>query len=178
MRKSAIFLFVILLPFLVIAESIEKPQPFLLRKGAAGKLKLGMSKNELYKQFDEKLTELTDLKLEGHYCPAIAIYLSDESNEEKQQPNLIAEITQKKDWTVWRIRVYDKRFRTKEGIGIGSTFGEIKKLYDFGWSHHGEHMLCAEVKDLKVHFEINGWFSKKTRDSIPDDREIISVVVN
>lgn len=101
--------------------------------------------------------------------------------EKKQQPNLIAEITQKEDWTVWRIRVYDKRFRTKEGIGIGSTFDELKSFYrekyEFGWSSHNEGMICVRVREMKLHFELDSRFSNKRRDSIPDSTKFISVVV-
>ena len=182
-KKLAILLFVLILPLLVYADDNTKQQPFLLHKGAAGRLKLGMSKQELYEHFDEKLTKLIDLKIEEHYCPAIAIYLDKERMENNQQPNLIAEITQKDDWTVWRIRVYDKRFRTKEGIGIGSTYGELKSAYvdkySFGWSALKEGTICLRViKELKLHFEFNGWFTKERRDSIPDSTKFESVVVH
>lgn len=53
-KMSANLMFVMLLPLLVFADDHKIEQPFLLQKGAAGRLKLGMSKKELYEQFDEK----------------------------------------------------------------------------------------------------------------------------
>ena len=176
--KQQIFLVSILLCLTNIhAENKEEnPLSFLLRKLSAGHLKIGMSKGELYTLFGEKNTKLVDLKIEGHYCPAVEIYQND---TETGKPSLIAEITQEENWTVWRIRVYDTQYKTKENLGVGSTIGDIRKVYDVKWGSCGEHVLCTRVDDIQMSFVIGffpmSWFIDKNSESVPDSSVVTSI---
>ncbi|MFC1489573.1 hypothetical protein ACFL6K_00010 [Candidatus Latescibacterota bacterium] len=171
---------IILFSFISSAENQDEKNDFLLQKEMAGRLKLGMNSNDLYSIFNKNMTKVIDLKLEGNYCPAIAIFF----DEKMEKPSLVAEISQEDDWHVWRIRVYDKRYKTKEGIGIGSTYGEINKTYskkyNVGWSHHSEGDLYVEITELKLHFELDVILSASwSRNNIvPDDTKILSFVVH
>ena len=180
MNKLIVLFFLILFPFVSWAGNPEEDQEYLLQKRQAGKLKIGMSADELYKNYEKKLTKRVDLKIEGHYCPAIEINLQ---NKETQKPSLIAEITQEDKWTVWRIRVYDSRFKTDKGIGVGSTLGDIRKFYKVFWQACGEQVLCAYVKDIQMSFVIDSAFPGKRPEKddpvlLPDDIIVSSIQIS
>ncbi|MBN1292916.1 MAG: hypothetical protein JXB48_13830 [Candidatus Latescibacteria bacterium] len=176
--KRLIFLMSMLLCLTITqAENKEEDtQAFLLQSLRAGHVKIGMSKDELYTLFGEKSTRFVDLNIEGHYCPAIEIYQHD---TETEKPSLVAEITQDENWTVWRIRVYDTRYKTEQDIGVDSTIGDIIKVYDVKWQSCGEHVLCARVDDIQMSFVIDffpgNWFIEKNPESIPDSTIVKSI---
>jgi len=45
--------------------------------------------------------------------------------------------------------------RTKEGIGIGSTFGELGSKYTIDWIGSGEGSVFARVETLAISFELD-----------------------
>src|SRR5215216_5222345 len=99
---------------------------FLLLPGRAGSLSIGAPVDSLLRTAFR--TRLVDLSLEGHFSPAIEIDLPDGS----ASPALVARISQLPCWDfrVSGISVYDPRFRTSEGLGVGSTVGELRRAYD------------------------------------------------
>jgi outer membrane protein assembly factor BamD (BamD/ComL family) len=163
-----------------IPQTSENRNNYLLSKGRAGNLELGMNSGELYSLFDKALTRMTDLKLEGYYCPAVEIY----ADKSMKQPSIVVQITDETDWKTWRIRVHDIRYKTKENIGIGSTLGEIKKAYGdtytLDWTAHREGERCIAVPALKLHFELDfnpyDW-KRENYDLLPADTKVLSVVV-
>ena len=58
------------------------------------------------------------------------------------------------EFSVWGIEVRDPRFRTKGGIGIGSTEGELRRAYSFHITEaEGAH--AAMVDALKMSFSLS-----------------------
>src|SRR6266480_96205 len=55
---------------------------------------------------------------------------------------------------VWGIEVYDSRFRTREGIGVGSTIGKLRRVYSVRFNREEGHSVI--VPSLMMTFGING----------------------
>jgi hypothetical protein len=124
---------------------------FALAPGRAGGIRLGMLRNEVFEAYRPRQVRETDLRLEGMPSPALEIRLPGGPSD---HPSLIAELTESRA-SVWRIRVYDPRFRTAEGIGPGSTLGEIRRVYTIDGIFTGEGNTVARVEKLGMSFVLD-----------------------
>jgi hypothetical protein len=138
---------------------------FLLATGRAGRVELGTSVDELYRLFGRDNARLVDLFKEGLFSPALQIKL----NAAATAPGIIADI---REWpcgefSVWGIDVRDPRYRTKDGFGVGSTAGELKRSYSFKISEaEGAH--AAMLDALKMSFSLS-------REGPVDQQRVTSV---
>jgi hypothetical protein len=157
---------------------------FLLNRHEAGDLKIGMAIDSVYPIYGDANIQLVDLRLEGQFSPAIRIFMDGGPDS---AASLEAEIGCGKQysWFIYRINVYDTRFITKEGIGIGSTLGDVRKVYKVNWIDYGEGPLMAGVEDLEMTFELDlpienlpaTWFELEDPGLIPDSVAVRSIVL-
>lgn len=173
----------LLVPILVGAGKRDNKNDFLLSKPKAGRLEVGTTVDGLYTKYDRKITKLTDLNLEGMFSPALEIYL--DGSEKRNKPSLVAEIIWRQgDWVVYRINVYDKKFKTDKGIGVGSTLGDIRKFYTVDRIGFGEGTLFARVEELGMSFALDfyqvpaQWFKTRDQNLIPNNAKVESILVN
>jgi hypothetical protein len=88
---------------------------------------------------------------EGMFSPVLTIKLSGAASV----PAISVDI---REWpcgefSVWGIEVRDARFRTIDGLGVGSTAGELRRSYPFQVSEEeGSH--AAMVKALQMSFAL------------------------
>jgi hypothetical protein len=115
-------------------------------------VELGQAVDQLYSRFGRDNIRLVDLFLEGMFSPAVQIHLPGSET----QPAIIASI---REWpcaefSVWGITVRDRRFRTNDGFGVGSTLGDLRKIYkaEVGW---GEGERVAHVAALGMTFMLD-----------------------
>lgn len=180
--SKLLFCILILVPVLSGAEKkLSDNSSFLLSKRKAGHIEIEMTIDALYIRYNRDSTKLVDLYLEGTFSPALEIYIKGARAENK--PSLVAEIGWQNDWIVSRIKVYDERFKTDKGIGIGLTLGDMRKFYTVDWIAFGEGGLVARVEAIGISFmldieKIPGEWSK-TRDQqlIPDSAKIVSALI-
>lgn len=152
--------------------------------GRVGEIKVGMSSNDIYAVFGKKLTRLVDLQLEGMYSPAIELF---KTENQRDNPEIIFELNQDK---VYRIQVHSPQYRTDKGIGVGSTFGDLRRVYGIKdpkqiiWGEEG--FFGAVVQELGMSFglDVNKTMKptqidnfNKTSDRIPDNTRIDSISV-
>ena len=132
----------------------QRQQPnYTLRLGFAGALRVGMRADEVIALFGKDRVSEVDLKLEGGPSLAFEIRLGDPSSG----PSLVAQLVSQAgipvgQREVWRIQVFDERFKTADGLGVGSTFGEIRNRRAVGISRGEEGCFCAFVRDLGTTF--------------------------
>jgi hypothetical protein len=96
----------------------------LLDFGRAGKLRVGTSVDRMAIMFGKENLRLVDRWPEGMFSPAIEIRL-----DRSVSPAFVVQI---REWpcaehSAWGITVFDRRFRTREGLGVGSTLAEVRR---------------------------------------------------
>jgi hypothetical protein len=147
----------------------------IVERAHAGPVAIGAIAEDVYHQFG---AHLIDLKLEGFLTPALEITLFG-----SDAASMVAEIWPSGDkLVVTRIRVLDPRLRTKEGIGIGSTYGDLRSRYPIAWVASGEGAFVARAESFGVSFmlDISGQQSLRTiRDParIPDNVRVIGMLL-
>jgi hypothetical protein len=124
---------------------------FLISAGRVGPIEIGMSVDEVFQRVGREHVRLIDLFKEGMFSPAVQVEMPGGS----VAPAIVADI---REWpcpgfAVWGIDVRDPKFRTAEGLGVGSTLGELRRLHAVELSHaEGEFAIVAA---LKMSFALN-----------------------
>lgn len=170
MKRFLIILYLLLI-FPLFPE--EKKENFLISKRKAGNIEIGMEIDKFLKFFDRNLINLKDLNLEGFFTPAIEIYKKDGNL------SILIEIDKvDSKWVVSRITLYDKDYKTKEGITVGSNFKELKEKYKISSIDFSEGFLYAIVDELEMSFKFeNNEKGKIGKPLIPDNSKIISILI-
>jgi len=134
------------------AASSAQEANFRLSDGRAGIFELGATVDEVYRLVGRERVRLVDVFGEGHFTPAIEIRLLGA----KVAPSIVAHISEFpcSEWAIYGITVLDPRFRTSEGIGVGSTVGELRRTYDVRFSREEGHSVV--VPSLKMTFAVGG----------------------
>ena len=84
---------------------------------------------------------------------------------------------------IYRIRVYDSRFKTKEGIGANSTFADLKSKYEIR-RVDTENGLRIYVEELYIDFvpdesQVQGsWYEKSDYKKLPDNLRIKKIIID
>ena len=101
---------------------------FLVAPGIVGSFENGMNVDEALLIAGPGQSKLVDLQSEGMFSPALEIRL----DPDQKEPSLIASIRWPcSRFSIYGISVQDPRYRTKEGLGVGSTLGELRRYFKF-----------------------------------------------
>jgi len=125
---------------LVLGQSIEARnalRDFLLTPSSAGRITLGMRKEDVRRVYRDHDVEEVDLSFEGPPGSAPALDIS-----KGEESLLVADLNDK--GKVYRISTGNPKFTTKEGIRVGSTLGEAKRY--FGKPAYVERRSLITVK--------------------------------
>jgi hypothetical protein len=127
-----------------------------LAPGRVGKLVMGMSLEAIYKVYPKEMTRKIDIdQSEEDDLPvhAVDIFL-DKNMDRHLEPSLSVRL-ETADGGVSGIQVTDPRFKTADGIGVGSSLGQIRRVYKGLYITAGEGSLAAVVPDQKMAFYFN-----------------------
>jgi len=128
-------------------EPEEDPADFVLTKGRAGDIRIGMPIEELQAQIREgHLLKDTTLNLEGQDYTAYVFKESDTS------AGLLVEQRCEPDCRVWRVGVRTADYKTPAGVGIGSKYGDLQQHYTLNYISLGEAGLVAVAEDAGFSF--------------------------
>ena len=138
---------------------------FLLEVGRAGPIELGTEVEQLFEFYGRENVRLVDLFKEGYFSPALEVRLPGAL----VVPGAVIAIREGPcaGYSVWDIEVRDPRFRTKDGFGVGSTAGDLRRSYSFQITEEeGAH--AAVVDALKMSFFL-------TREGPVDQQRVTAV---
>jgi hypothetical protein len=136
------------------ATTTHQQTNFILARGQVGQLKIGMTADEVVALFGNQRMKHVDLQLEGMPTPALEIRLG---NVSAAKASLVAELFPPAENRVWRVSVFDRRFKTADGLGIGSTLGQIRARHKVRVGV-GEGGVGASVEDLQMTFDFSQWY--------------------
>jgi hypothetical protein len=116
------------------------PENLLLGPHHAGKLMVGMSESAIYKAWPRKLTRKLVIYPEGIATTAVQIILG----KDRKAPSLVVILNAE---TIYGIEVHDPRFKTAQGIGVGSSIAELRKTkLNFKFNREeGDGLICDEL---------------------------------
>jgi hypothetical protein len=133
--------------------SADSNKSLILAPGQVGSIKLGMTPDDIYSAFGKDRTRLVDRQLEGTYSPAIELF---KIAAKTGSPEIIFELNQDK---IDRIEVRSPQYRTVKGIGVGSTVGDLRRIYGIKdpkqiiWGEEG--FYGVDIPELRMSFGLD-----------------------
>lgn len=142
---------------LFIISPVFAQQDQLLASEKAGAVTIGMSADEVYGLFETDSISLFDQFLEGTFSPALRI----------KGEGLVAELECDK---VSRIKVNSDLYKTKSGLGVGSTLKALLAEYPGAQFFQGEGNYVIYVGSLHMSFMLSqeGLDEQKYYDTLED----------
>jgi len=166
-------------------ENPKKPSKETLAQyelvpGRAGLLQIGLPSDSLKKMVATENLKETERELEGEKYKAFEIRNVKAGN---QLLMLAEESCAKDSCKIFRIRILNPKFSTKEGIRLGSTFGEVKKFYPLSFVGLGEadFVALSEKQRMAFALDISKFPSKPLykikAEDIPDSTRVTSILM-
>jgi TonB family protein len=150
---------------MVLSDEDARREPFLLAPGRAGLLQLGMPVDALYRRIPRPQTRLVDVQQEGNFTPAIEIRLEPGAQQPAMRAWFRGMGTQ---WIVWMLEVDDARFRTSDGLGVGSTLADIHAIAPVLKPEFGEHGPVVAMPDRGILFWLDPTTAGTSTDAVPE----------
>jgi hypothetical protein len=141
---------------------------FVLAPGRAGNIEVGITVDQLFSRVGRENTKLLDLQLEGMFRPAIEVNVPGRSRA------LLAEIGE--GFRISRLNVEDPRFKTAQGVGVGSTYAELRRAYRTQAPGHGEGDVYVPVPELQMSFCFGSDYYGR-RLELPDAAKVTAVLL-
>jgi hypothetical protein len=170
---------------LVVNAGTAATDDFLLERQRAGKIVVGMPETAIYQIYSREITKKVDLQLEGTPTPAIQVFLT----KDQTTPSLVIRLDGPRPG-VYGIEVRDVRFKTRDGIGVGSSLGQLRKTKRKLFISDGEGAIFIAAEDLgmsfsllldrqaeKAYYATRRRYARRDNPSIPDATKIESVWV-
>jgi hypothetical protein len=149
-----------------------------IQKGQAGAVKIGMTIEELQKQYGYNKLKEVELQQEGTAVKAYEVL-----GERNRTDMRVEQQCKGTACKVWRITVLNPAFKTPSGIGIGSTYKDLKAAMNIKNVAQGEGNFVAISEDNKMSFVLDvsgipaGEVSKLKVNTVPAETKVTSVML-
>jgi len=164
---------------LLALQPASPPQDaMVVERSRVGPVSIGASAEAIYREFGDR-ARLIDLKLEGHLSPALELKLFGS----QLVASIVAEIAPANNQlVVTRINVIDPSLRTREGVGVGSTYEQLRARYPVDWIGRGEGGMFARVDKLGISFQLDTsgpipLWSIREPDKVPGDVRVVRMML-
>lgn len=147
-----------------------------LSNGRAGLFATGLTQEEV-EEFAEQYTglqvERIDLMAEGMAYPGLELTFNGSDT-------IVLELSES-DFTVCRTTVNSDLFTTAEGIGVGSTYEDLKNNYVFeglDWGNGGNPVAIVEEAGMSFLIEPGHWWQNgMVQGEVPADAKVTSIIL-
>ncbi|CUH94551.1 hypothetical protein P22_0617 [Propionispora sp. 2/2-37] len=164
------------------SEAAIAPE-YLLDSGRAGYAGIGKTVESLYLNYDRSLVVFEAENRDGIPYPVVKVFAND-----RKAPAMILSVSisrQGQRQAIDGIRVYDERFQTRDGIGIGSTLGDMRKAGVLNGIKQIDQSLYAVAQEAGLLFELevslanmpDKWFQTGDMSTLPDGMKIHGVLL-
>lgn len=164
------------------ATASQPAGEFTLIDGYAGVIGVGKSVDSLYQQFSQQAVSPGEEFFAGRTYPVLRAY-----GEQGKAPALTVYFAfnkQTEDKVITAIRVFDERYKTPHGIGVGDTLGELRQTGTLRSIQYTD-TLYAVARDNKIRYEFDlssdnlpiAWLNGGDTNSLPDDMKIKSIFI-
>lgn len=155
---------------------------FTLATGYAGAIGVGTSVDHLYQQFGKQAVSPGEEFFAGRTYPVLRAYAGQE-----KAPALTVYFAlnkQTEDKIITAIRVFDDRYKTTQGIGVGTTLGELRQTGTLSSIQYTD-ILYATARDGKIRYELDlstdnmpiAWLNSGDTNTLPDNMKIKSIFI-
>ena len=165
------------------AEAAPEPpvyRNYTIRPGSVGGYALGSTEAQVIAQAGAGHVKRESYEAEGHRFRAIEIYDSDTT----RTPDLVLQLNcREQECRVRQIIVNDRSFHTPEGIGIGSTYKQLKAHYPLQYLGWGEGALVAVARDAPISFAFDPAdvpqkvLAKINAATLPDETKVSGIFI-
>ena len=157
---------------IALSPALLSGQPqtdFTLARGRVGALRIGMTADEVVALFGAPRVKKVDLHTENPDPePALEVRLGSLS---ASNPSLTVELHPGNK--VYCVQVFDKRYKTTDGLGIGSTLGQIRARHELKIGV-GEGNVVAYSDELGLSFDFTQFYPSV---NIPARGRVQSILV-
>jgi hypothetical protein len=121
---------------------------FTLAAGQAGPARIGMTVDELKASVPAAMVVEKEVNREGQLYTVYEIL----NDTYSQETGLVAEPLCDPECRIYRIEVRDRKYQTEEGIGIGSTYGQVRQALPIAYASAAEGNLVAVSEEAGMSF--------------------------
>jgi hypothetical protein len=143
---------------------------FILERGRAGQFEIGMTVDEVNKIAGRERVRAVTSHRAAESRPALDIRITGFTTG----PALRISLTRIcAPLGAWWIEVHDPRFRTRNGLGVGSTLGDVRRLYP------GANVVGIDNDD-GPHVAVNElglWFELELAPTFADSTHVMTISV-
>lgn len=152
---------------------------FRLGKGQAGSVWIGMPVKELKATLPADMLVEKEINREGQLYTVYEIINDSFSNE----TGLVAEPVCDPECRIYRIEIRDRKYQTPEGIGIGSSYGEVRQAYPIQYASAEEGKVVAVSEEQRMSFLLDpGMLPNQPgpdlkKEDIPDSTLVTGILI-
>ncbi len=150
-----------------------------ISKSQIGPIQIGMAVNAMRKRVPAEFLKEVPITREGRGYRAYEI----RQTPTDQKAGLLIEETCEPACQVWRVHVQNPAYKTKEGLGVGSTLGDVKKHYKLNYLGAGETEIVAVSDDAKLTFMLDvskvpaKQVPRLNLENTPDNTPVIGMLI-
>jgi hypothetical protein len=156
-------------------EDIKSTKTFLISKKTVDNVSIGESIEKFKADIEKRYTvKKESIMQEGDSYEILSVY-------EKNNKLYSIEPDQGEPNSVYRIWIYSPKFKTEQGIGVGSTLSELKSKYDAEIST--EVGLNVFIKEISGNFVLDytkipeSWWNTMDMKKLPADISIREILL-